>query len=159
MTLTLKRLYWLVFLSLFALALFRFFYVPPLSSVDVVMETRGLAAPVNKDFEAMVERLRQEDERSMLSYVATLALMQIRVDGTIPLWGVIVLASSLIGTAIGAVVALVRRIDLLAAELTRHNEVDEIRFATISDRIAIQHNELREDLGKIAAGTNNGRRG
>lgn len=145
------------------LSLLCFFYVWPLPLPlllpdAAIIKTRGLAAPVNKDFEALVVKLRQEDEQSMTAYMASLAFMQLRIDGTIPLWGAIVLVCSLIGTAIGAVVALVRRMDLFASELKRHNEVDEIRFAAITDRIEVQHKEIREDLSEINSGANNSRR-
>lgn len=77
-----------------------------------------------------------------MTWFAVLLQSPIRIDGTIPLWGLLGLTGMGILTAIMSIITLR---DAVAA----HERLDETRFDLMTAQITESHRELREDIRGI----------
>lgn len=121
----------------------------PIQPQPEAIHTRGPSPVANLEWEATLARLQQEDSTAMFASLGTVMLMQIHVDGSIPLWGVIVLLGSTIVTAVGAVWRLSQDTLLLRQQVATHVEQDGKQFADLSKKIDDHHSELRQDIARL----------
>lgn len=101
-----------------------------------VIHTRGPVAPGNPQWEATLERLRQEDTRTMP--VLMLAWLQapsgIQINGEIPLWGVFL-----------AIIAAVGAFFAVRQQMVNHEKQDDQRF----NEVNVMLGEIRADIKRL----------
>lgn len=139
-----KRYVFIFAVMVLALALRVYLYVPEARPDPApVPQTRSQAAPPNPQWDATLERLRQEDTRTMP--VQMMAFLQapsgIAVNTDIPLWGVFLV----IIAAVAAFVAV-------RQQMASHEKSDDQRFSEVNGMLKEIRDDLKHLVGRLANG-------
>lgn len=111
--------------------------------------TRGPIERVDTVWQELLIQSNREQQLSMGALILQAGTLPVRIDGSIPLWGVIIVIVSGIITGVVWGITLRTRQD-------SHEAIDVLRFAAhaaqitaLSTQMAANHAELRQDIARI----------
>ena len=117
---------------------------PVTPAAPVKVQTRGPQRDLNTLWQLQLIERQREEQTGMMSLIFMQLDAPIRIDGTIPLWGVIGACASAIVTALIFGITLMNR-------LNSHETLDVSRFTSLEEKIDSAKEDLRQDLRELRA--------
>jgi hypothetical protein len=96
---------------------------------------------VNVAWQLKLIEQRREQETTMPYLLGLQLQAPIHVDGSIPLWGMLVFLTGLVATGVGTILAMQRKTASLEFKMDAHDKMDRVQFDNMSESMAVAHEE------------------
>jgi len=94
--------------------------------------TRGPEQVIDTAWEGKLIEIQRRNETAWASLLLMQATDPIRIDGTIPLWGVVLFVIGIAGSSVGVILAMQKKSDKLESKLDAHIALDAVQFSNLA---------------------------